>query len=171
MCGFLGCGWMDMELDKRHLGFAVSMLRKDKICVDNLARACLLQMAPFQTYQLLRAKGLLGQAVVKNGQTHSKRTQKIKTQKAEKKHRKNLEIYGLRDVGVHAGRKACQGNSSQSAQRLPGGIHQNQRRYCHLSASHASAAGQSASSMGSPCCAYCNMVAQARVQLRFCITY
>ena len=107
MCGFLGCGWMDMELDKCHLGFAVSMLRKDKKCVDNLARTCLLQVAPFQTYQLLRAKGLLGQAVVKNGETHSKRTQKIKTQKAEKKQRKNLEIYGLRDVGAHAGRRMC----------------------------------------------------------------
>ena len=84
MCGFLGCRWMDMELDKCHLGFAVSVLRKDKKCVDNLARACLLQMAPFQTYQQLCAKGLLGQDVVKNGENHSKRTQKIKTQKAEK---------------------------------------------------------------------------------------
>ena len=74
-----------MELGKCFLGFVVSMLSKDKQCVDNLARrACLLQMAPFQTYQLLREEGLLGQAVVKNGETHSKRTQKIKTQKVEK---------------------------------------------------------------------------------------
>ena len=85
MCGFLGCGWMDMEFDKCHLGFAVSMLRKDRQRVANLARACLAQMAPFQTYQLLHEKGLRGQAVVKNGETHSKRTQKTKAQKAEKK--------------------------------------------------------------------------------------
>ena len=90
MCGFLGCGWMDMELDKCHLGFAVSMLRKDKKCVGNLARACLLQMAPFQTYQLLRAKGLLGQAVVKNGETHSKKIQKIKNAKGRIKLRKKI---------------------------------------------------------------------------------
>ena len=97
MCGFLGCGWMDMGLDKCHLGFAVSMLRKDRQCVDNLARACLLQMAPFQIYQFLREKGLLGQAAVKNGETHSKRTPKIKTQKAEKKFEKktgNLQFKG-----------------------------------------------------------------------------
>ena len=85
MCGFLGCSWMDMELGKCHLGIVVSMLKKDKQCVDNLARrACLLQMAPFQTYHLLREKGMLGQAVLKNGETHSKRTQKIKTQMVEK---------------------------------------------------------------------------------------
>ena len=77
-----------MELDKCHLGFAVSTLRRDKKCVGNLARACLLQMAPFPTYQLLRTKGLLRQAVVKNGETHSKRTLEIKTQKAKKKLRK-----------------------------------------------------------------------------------
>ena len=39
MCGFLGCGWMDMELDKCHLGFAVSMLRKDKKCVENFGKS------------------------------------------------------------------------------------------------------------------------------------
>ena len=65
MCGFLGCSWLDMEFDKCHLGFVVSMLRKHEQCVDNLTRACLLQMAPFQTYQLLREKKLLGQTVVR----------------------------------------------------------------------------------------------------------
>ena len=89
-----------MELDKCHRGFVASTLRKDKQCVRNLARARLLQMAPFHTYQLLRGKGLLAQTVLKTGETHL-RNSKTKTQDDEKDS-ENLEIYGLRDVGAES---------------------------------------------------------------------